>query len=35
MRPLSDFPRIELAHRPTPLEPMPNLSRLLAGQACS
>jgi len=31
MRPLSDFPRIELAHRPTPLEPMPNLSRLLGG----
>ena len=31
MRSLSDFPRIELAHRPTPLEPMPNLSRLLGG----
>ena len=31
MRPLSDFPRVELAHRPTPLEAMPNLSRLLGG----
>ena len=31
MRSLSDFPRIELAHRPTPLEPMPNLSGLLGG----
>ena len=31
MRPLSDFPRVQLAHRPTPLEPMPNLSQLLGG----
>ncbi len=31
MRPLSDFPRVELARRPTPLEPMPNLSALLGG----
>ena len=31
MRPLSDFPRVELTHRPTPLEPMPNLSKLLGG----
>ncbi len=31
MRPLSDFRRIELAHRPTPLEPLPRLSQLLGG----
>ncbi len=31
MLPLSDFPRVELAHRPTPLEAMPNLSELLGG----
>jgi len=31
MRPLSDFPRVDLTHRPTPLEPMPNLSELLGG----
>lgn len=31
MRPLSDFPRVELAHTPTPLEPMPRLSELLGG----
>ncbi len=31
MRPLSDFPRVELAHRPTPLEPMPNLSERMGG----
>jgi D-cysteine desulfhydrase family pyridoxal phosphate-dependent enzyme len=29
--PISDFPRVSLAHTPTPLEPMPNLSRLLGG----
>lgn len=31
MRPISDFPRVALAHRPTPLELMPNLSRKLGG----
>ncbi len=31
MKALSDFPRVPLAHRPTPLEAMPNLSRLLGG----
>ena len=28
---VSDFPRVSLAHTPTPLEPMPNLTRLLGG----
>ncbi|NQW00392.1 MAG: D-cysteine desulfhydrase [Rhodospirillales bacterium] len=28
---ISDFPRLPLAHLPTPLEPLDNLSRLLAG----
>ncbi len=28
---VSDFPRFSLAHTPTPLESMPNLTRLLAG----
>ncbi len=28
---LSDYPRAPLAHTPTPLEPMPNLTRLLNG----
>ena len=28
---LSRFPRVALAHRPTPLEPMINLSRALGG----
>ncbi len=28
---LSDYPRASLAHTPTPLEPMPNLTRLLNG----
>lgn len=28
---LSRFPRLHFAHLPTPLEPMPNLSRLLGG----
>ena len=23
-----DFPRVSLAHTPTPLEPMPNLTRM-------
>lgn len=31
MRPLSDFPRVGLAHCPTPLELMPRLSELLGG----
>ncbi|MBI4182741.1 MAG: D-cysteine desulfhydrase [Proteobacteria bacterium] len=30
---LSRFPRLRFAHLPTPLEPMPNLSRLLGGPA--
>ncbi len=29
MQQLSQFPRVSLAHRPTPLERMPNLSREL------
>ena len=28
---LSDFPRVELSHKPTPLEPMPNLTAWLGG----
>ena len=28
---LSRFPRVKLCHAPTPLEPMPNLTRLLGG----
>ena len=28
---VSDFPRVSLAHMPTPLESMPNLTRLLGG----
>ena len=28
---VSDFPRVSLAHTPTPLESMPNLTRLLGG----
>ena len=28
---VSDFPRVSLAHTPTPLETMPNLTRLLGG----
>ncbi len=31
MKNLSDFPRVQLAHRPTPLEAMPNLTRTLGG----
>ena len=31
MRQLSDFGRVTLAHRPTPLEPLPRLSRLMGG----
>lgn len=31
MRQLSDFGRVTLAHRPTPLEPLARLSRLLGG----
>lgn len=31
MRPLTDFPRVELAHTPTPLEAMPRLTALLGG----
>lgn len=30
---LADFPRIALAHRPTPLESMPNLSRAVGSEA--
>ena len=30
---ISDFPRVSLAHTPTPLEAMPNLTRLLDGPA--
>jgi L-cysteate sulfo-lyase len=30
---LARFPRVRLTHAPTPLEPMPNLSRLLGGPA--
>ena len=29
--PLADFPRIRLAHLPTPLEPLPRLSEALGG----
>jgi len=29
--PLADFPRIRLAHLPTPLEPLPHLSKALGG----
>ena len=29
--PISNFPRAQLIHAPTPLEPMPNLTRLLGG----
>ena len=31
MLPLSEFPRVPIAHRPTPLESMPNLTHLLEG----
>ena len=31
MEELASFPRAELAHKPTPIEPMPNVSRLLGG----
>jgi len=30
MKPLADFPRVTLAHTPTPLEPMPNISAALS-----
>ncbi|NQU59853.1 MAG: D-cysteine desulfhydrase [Rhodospirillales bacterium] len=29
--PIADYPRVTLAHTPTPLEPMPNLTKLLGG----
>jgi L-cysteate sulfo-lyase len=31
MKPISDFPRVQLGHLPTPLEPLPRLSAELAG----
>ena len=31
MRELAEFRRVALAHRPTPLEPLPNVSHLLDG----
>ena len=30
---LAEFPRVTLAHRPTPLESMPNLSRAIGSEA--